>query len=423
MGQKLAKATDTPKKRILVVTQHFWPESFRINDICDFLTEDKNCEIDVLCGIPNYPKGEFFKGYSYFSNRNEVRKGVNIKRVPEIPRGGNSTFRIFINYISFPVFSLFYIPWLLTKKYDKILLYQLSPVMMSFAGIVVGKIKKIETTMYVLDLWPENLFSVLNIQNKFLRKLVTYISHWHYKRADKLIALSEQMKDQLLHVTHKHRDKIITLPQVAEKLYETPIHDSDLEKRFGDTFNVVFTGNISPAQSFQTMIDAADLLKKQGVSDIRWIIIGDGMSRKDVENTINERGLSDQFIFEGYKLITDIPRYTAISDILVGCLVKSDLLEATIPAKVMSYIASAKPIVLAMDGEAQELINATIKCGYAGPTEDSAALATNIKKLHDLSLESRTQMGERARIYHGRHFERNIVLNKLHRFIFSKPTL
>ncbi|MGZ6005792.1 MAG: glycosyltransferase family 4 protein, partial [Candidatus Saccharimonadales bacterium] len=181
------------KNKMLVVCQHFWPEAFRINDICDYLL-DRNCEIEVLCGIPNYPKGQFFEGYSYFKNRKQIHNGIEVRRALEIPRGSNTNLRIFLNYISFPWASLFHLPRLLTKKYDKIFIYQLSPVMMSIAGIIVGKLKRTETTMYVLDLWPENLFSVLDIKNRFLRALITKISHWHYRHVDKLVVLSEKMK-------------------------------------------------------------------------------------------------------------------------------------------------------------------------------------------------------------------------------------
>jgi glycosyltransferase involved in cell wall biosynthesis len=409
-------------KKILIVCQHFWPESFRINDITDFLL-DKGCRVDVLCGRPNYPSGELAEGYTLWNRRKEKYKNATIYRSFEIPRGDNSTLRIFINYISFPISSIMHIPRLLTRKYDRILLYQLSPVMMTIAGIIVGKIRKTETVMYVLDLWPENLYSVLDIRNSFLRKIASYVSSWHYRHVDKLVVLSESMKNKLVDVTDIDSEKIIVLPQAAEKIYETPVHDKGLHRRFKGKFTVVFTGNISPAQSFDTMVEAAEILKRQGHNDIHWIIVGDGMSRKDVELKIKKRGLSGCFSFEGHHPIEDVPRYTERADLLVGCLVKSNLLEATVPAKVMSYIASGKPIVLAMDGEVQYLINKVIRCGFAGNTEDSRVLADNIKKVYDASPQHRELMGERAKKYHYKNFERNIILNKLSNFMFDEPAV
>jgi colanic acid biosynthesis glycosyl transferase WcaI len=405
-------------KRILVVGQHFWPETFRINDICDFLVE-KDCEIDVLCGMPNYPQGHFFEGYSYFHNRKQRHNGVNIRRVFEVARGNNSDTRIFLNYVTFPIASLFHIPRLLTRKYDKILIYQTSPVMMALAGIIVGKLKRTETTMYVLDLWPENLFSVKNINSSFARGMAAIVSRWHYNHADKLVALSQKMASRLLEVTKKPPEQITILPQACEKIYETNIYDKDLAKKFKGKFNVLFTGNISPAQSFETIIAAAQQLQKAGVTGINWIIVGDGMSRKWLEAEVARAGLSDIFHFEGLKPMADIPKYTTIADVLLGCLVKSELLEATIPAKVMSYFAAGRPMVLAMDGEARELVNHTIKCGFAGPTGDSKTLANNIKKVYGLKPGERANLGERARAYHFKHFERNIILSRLYDFIFS----
>ena len=410
--------SSSPDKKILIVCQHFWPESFRINDIADFFVE-KNCKVDVLCGIPNYPGGKFFEGYSLFKNRNQQKDGININRAFEIPRGNNSSFRIFINYISFPISSIFHIPRLLTKKYDKIFLYQLSPVMMTIAGIIVGKLKKTETIMYVLDLWPENLFSVMNIKNKLMRGLATKISHWHYKKVDKIIVLSERMKQQIIKVTKIDSNKIIVLPQTCEKIYETNIQDKALSAKFSGGFNIVYTGNISPAQDFGTIIKAAKKIKADGINKIKWIIVGDGKSKKWLEDQANLNGLNDCFYFEGQKPIADMPKYTNIADLLIGCLIKSDLLEATIPAKIMSYLASGKPLVVAMDGEVQTLINNTIKCGLAGPTNDSEVLYNNILKIYHMNSQERSNMGTRAKQYHLKNYERIIILNKLYNFIFD----
>jgi len=410
--------SSNPNKNILIVCQHFWPESFRINDIADFFVE-KNCKVDVLCGIPNYPGGKFFEGYSIFKNRNQQKDNINIKRAFEIPRGNNSNFRIFINYISFPIASLFHIPRLLTKEYDKIFLYQLSPVMMTLAGILIGRIKKVETTMYILDLWPENLFSVLKVKNKIIRKLAAKMSNWYYKKADKIIVLSERMKQHVSEIPGIDSDKITVLVQTCEKLYETNIYDKSLHERFNDGFNIVYAGNISPAQDFKTVIAAAKKLRDDGIKDVRWIIVGDGMSKAWLEKQVNKNKLGDCFYFEGQKPIKDIPKYTEIADLLIGCLIKSELLEATIPAKVMSYIASGRPMVLAMDGEVQTLINNTIKCGFVGPASNPKELCSNIKKVHNMSKLERSKMGARASDYHLKNFERDIVLTKMHNFIFD----
>ncbi len=415
----MAKAVISKSKpKILVICQHFWPEAFKINDICDYFVEN-DCEVDVLCGIPNYPKGSFSEGYGYFKKRNEVHNKVNIHRSFEIPRGDNSNLRIFINYISFPLSSLFHIPRLLRNDYDKIFIYQLSPVIMAVAGILIGKIKKVETTMYVLDLWPENLYSVLEVKNKFLRNIAEGVSHWHYRNVDKIITISEKMKKMLQDISGLPSEKIIFIPQHGEKVYEKIEHDKALEKRFSKGFNVVFAGNISPAQSFDTIIKAAKIIKDARINDINWIIVGDGMSRKWLEEEVSKARLSDSFFFEGFKPMTEMPKYQTMADALVACLVKSPLLDCTIPAKVTSYLASSKPVILAMDGEAQDLINNN-HCGYAGPAEDSNSLAENITRLYHSTQEERIQMGKNSSRVYFEKFERSVNLKNLFTFIFTK---
>ncbi|MCB5281633.1 MULTISPECIES: glycosyltransferase family 4 protein [unclassified Arthrobacter] len=405
--------------KMLVVSQHFWPEGFRINDICDYLVEN-DVDIEVLCGLPNYPKGELFPGYTWRGPYKEKHDGLTIYRAPEIPRGNNSNWRILVNYLSFPVASLLHLPRLMFGKYDKIFLYQLSPVMMTIAGLILSKVRKIESTMYVLDLWPENLFSVLKIKNKFLRLLVERVSHWHYRQADNIIVLSEQMRGKIQGITGLPDAKITVVPQACERLYEQEIHDPELAERLGNGFKVVFTGNISPAQSFETIIDAAETLKSEGLTDISWVIVGDGMSRSSVQGEIALRGLDDEFIFEGHHPVSDIPKYTTLADVLVGCLVKSELLEATIPAKVMSYIASGRPVVLAMDGEVRNLVEDQAQCGLVGPAGNSSTLADNVRSLHALTPEQRRELGARGKAYHLAHLQRTVVLKRLKDFIFNE---
>ncbi|WP_190989411.1 glycosyltransferase family 4 protein [Pseudarthrobacter sulfonivorans] len=405
------------KPKILVVGQHFWPEGFRINDICDYFVEN-DLDVEVLCGLPNYPRGELFPGYSFRGPFRQDHNGIKVYRAPEIPRGNNSSMRIFLNYVSFPMGSLLHLPRLLFGKYDKIFLYQLSPVMMSIAGILLSKIRGIESTMYVLDLWPENLFSVLDIKSKMLRRLAEKVSHWHYRQPDKIVVLSEQMRSKIIGITGISDDRITVVPQACESLYEEEILDADLAEHLGAGFKAVFTGNISPAQSFNTIIDAAERLKSEGLA-ITWVIVGDGMSRSQVELEVARRGLEDVFRFEGHHPVTDVPKYTTLADVLVGCLVRSELLEATIPAKVMSYIASGRPLALAMDGEVRSLVEDAAQCGLVGPAGDSTALAENVRAIYRMTPEERKELGARGKTYHFANLERSIVLGRLKEFVLG----
>ena len=250
------------KKRILVVCQHFWPETFRITDVCEYFIE-QGYSVDVLCGIPNYPSGKFFEGYSIFKKRKQNYKGIRVFRALEIPRGNNTNARILLNFISFTVFSVLYIPRLLFVKYDRVLVYQLSPVSMSLAGIIIAKLKRIKLFIYICDFWPHSLFSVITVNNKALRWLITKASYWHYRRANGVIGVFKGIQKKLISEVGIPEKNTLYVPQVAEKVYEGITHSSELSKRFKGKFNVVFAGSINPAQSFDTVIEAAEIAIKK----------------------------------------------------------------------------------------------------------------------------------------------------------------
>ena len=405
------------RKKILIVCQRFWPESFRVNDVANFFVE-KGYEVDVLCGIPNYPGGKFYKGYSLFKNRHQIKDGLQIRRVFEIPRGNGSTIMIALNNISFALGSLFHIPRLVFKDYEKIFMFEVSPVFMTISGIILGKIKKIQTTMWVIDIWPDNLVSFLNIKNRFLIKIIKKISIWHYKNTDKIIGMTQTMSEKLAEYTNRDIKQIPTLPLTCEKLFENKSIDSKLQKKFSNSFNIVFTGTLTPIISPETIVRAALAIQEKGYKNINWVIVGDGMSRQWLEKEVRKSKLSKYFYFEGQQPIGEVPKYTTIADVLLSTLRKDKLLEVTIPSKITSYMACGKPIVIAMDGEPANLINKTA-CGYAGPSEDWQSLANNIELVYKLSSKDRKKMGNNARGYYLKYLERNVVLNKLEKIILS----
>ena len=407
---------DGRKKRVLVVSQHYWPENFRITDICKGFLED-GIECDVLCGLPNYPKGEWFDGYSYRGPRREMYEGVELFRSGEIRRRGNTSLRIFLNYVSFPLFALFHLPRLHGRRYDAVLCYNTSPVLMMIPAIVYAKLHRVPLTTYVLDLWPENLYSVLPVKNRFLRSVAQGVSHWLYRRSDRLIALSDAMADKLRAAAPKSR--ITVIPQYCEELYLQDVHDEALEQRFSGAIHVLFAGNISPAQDLTLLVECARRLAAEDRHDIRFVIVGDGMSRADLEREIRESGVSEYFLFEGMKPVTDIPAYHTAADALFAALAKSDDLGLTVPAKITSYMAAGRPCLVAVDGEASRVVD-DAQCGLTCAAGDADALYANLVRLAAMPESERQTMGENGRTYFCGHFRRGTLLRRLEEFILSQ---
>lgn len=397
------------KKRILVVSQHYYPENFRVTDLCEAFVED-GFEVDVLCGLPNYPHGEWFEGYSLRGPMRETRRGVEIFRTKEIRRKNNTSLRIFLNYISYPLTAVFRLFSLRERHYDAVFCYETSPVLMLFPAIVCAGLRRIPLTCYVLDLWPENLYSVLPIQNRLLRAVAKGVSHWHYRRCSQLVAMSDALGEKLK--TISPRSKVHVIPQYCEDFYAKEIRDDALRARFSDKFCVLFAGNISPAQNLDLLVQCAVRLRDAGRSDIHFIIVGNGMSREALEQSVAEHGVQALFSFEGQKPAEEIPRYTGCSDALFAALSASDDLGLTVPAKITSYLAAGKPCLVSMDGEPARVIREA-GCGLVSPAGDIDALYHNLLELAECSAKARQEMGERARSYYQAHFSRSMLLKQM----------
>ena len=403
------------QKKILVVTQHFWPENFRINDIVEGFLQD-GIAVDVLCGLPNYPKGEWFPGYSAAGPFEEEWHGARLYRCKEVPRRGNTSVNIFLNYVSWPWYAAHALHRL-PGGYDAVFCFNTSPVLMCWPAIRYAKKHHIPFTNYVLDIWPENLYSVLNVKNKALRAIAQGVSDALYKKADRLIAMSEPLQQRLCQRTGMPPQKIAVIPQYCEDFYAVPQPDAALQAQFGGRFNLVFTGTFTPAQSLETVITAVQDARSRGADMLHLLLVGDGMSRAALEAKVKELHAEDAVTFYGSVPATDIPKFTALADALIVCLSDSPDLGLTVPAKVASYMAAGKPILASMDGAGNAAVAAA--GGLSSPACDAAALAYNLLALTRMDAAQRAAMGQSAKEYYLAHYRRSELLRKLEHFILE----
>ena len=403
------------QKKILVVTQHFWPENFRINDIVEGFLQD-GIAVDVLCGLPNYPKGEWFPGYSAAGPFEEEWHGARLYRCKEVPRRGNTSVNIFLNYVSWPWYAAHALHRL-PGGYDAVFCFNTSPVLMCWPAIRYAKKHHIPFTNYVLDIWPENLYSVLNVKNKALRAIAQGVSDALYKKADRLIAMSEPLQQRLCQRTGMPPQKIAVIPQYCEDFYAVPQPDAALQAQFGGRFNLVFTGTFTPAQSLETVITAVQDARSRGADMLHLLLVGDGMSRAALEAKVKELHAEDAVTFYGSVPATDIPKFTALADALIVCLSDSPDLGLTVPAKVASYMAAGKPVLASMDGAGNAAVAAA--GGLSSPACDAAALTDNLLALTRMAAAPRAAMGQSAKEYYLAHYRRSELLRKLEHFILE----
>ena len=403
------------QKKILVVTQHFWPENFRIKDIVEGFLQD-GIAVDVLCGLPNYPKGEWFPGYSAAGPFEEEWHGARLYRCKEVPRRSNTSVNIFLNYVSWPWYAAHALHRL-PGGYDAVFCFNTSPVLMCWPAIRYAKKHHIPFTNYVLDIWPENLYSVLNVKNKALRAIAQGVRDALYKKAARLIAMSETLQQRLCQRTGMPPQKIAVIPQYCEDFYAVPQPDAALQAQFGGRFNLVFTGTFTPAQSLETVITAVQDARSRGADMLHLLLVGDGMSRAALEAKVKELHAEDAVTFYGSVPATDIPKFTALADALIVCLSDSPDLGLTVPAKVASYMAAGKPVLASMDGAGNAAVAAA--GGLSSPACDAAALADNLLALTRMDAAQRAAMGQSAKEYYLAHYRRSELLRKLEHFILE----
>ena len=288
---------------------------------------------------------------------------------------------------------------------------------MCWPAIRYAKKHGVPFTNYVLDLWPENLYSVLPVKNGALRAMAQGVSDWLYKRCDRLIAMSEPLAQRLRERTGKLADKVAVIPQYCEDFYAVPCPDEALQQRFGGRFNLVFTGTFTPAQSLETVIRAVGQARRKTGADLHLLLVGDGMSRAALAQFVREEDAGGYVTFYGSVPAKDIPRFTTLADALIVSLSDSPDLGLTVPGKVASYMAAGKPVLASMDGAGHDAVAEA--GGLASPACDAGALAENLAALCALSPGARAEMGARIKTYYETHYRRAQILRRLETFILN----
>lgn len=400
--------------KLLIVTQYFWPESFRVNDMTSGLREMGH-EITVLTGMPNYPGGRLFPGYGWFKPGAEEHHGVRIIRVPQVTRGRSSGLRLAANYLSFALAACILGPLRCRDRFDVVLIYEPSPVTVGLPGLLMARLNKAPALLWIQDLWPDTLEAMGFGPRSLVYHLAALLSGFIHRRCDRLLVQSPGFGPRL-QARGIPASRISWLPNWAESFYRPVAPDSCVDNPLAGIpgFRVLFAGNIGSAQSFETIIDAAQRLRE--VPDLHWVILGDGLMRDRVAAETRRLGLADRFHLLGQRPAEEMPACFAHADILLVTLRADPVFSLTIPSKIQSYLACARPMVASLDGEGA----AVVRESGAGPVcnaENGSALAEAVMSVYRLSPEQRMACGEKGRQYYEQHFERSLLLGRLNDWI------
>ena len=396
--------------KILVVCQYYYPEPFRITDICESLAK-RGHEVTVLTGLPNYPEGDILQEYRHGNKREEKLNGVNIIRCHEIGRG-KSKIKLFLNYFSYSI-SATSKALRMKDEYDVILVNQLSPVLMGIPALAYKKRFSKKILFYCLDLWPDSLAAGGVKQNSFIYRLFYKISKWIYSSADLILVTSSMFEDYFRDVLKINEISLKHLPQYAEDLFTVNLEHSSASRDKNKIYNFVFAGNIGDMQSVETIIKAANELKE--IKHISFHIIGDGSRLEDCKKLSNELNVNS-ISFYGRKPIKEMPKYYAMADAMLITLKANKTLSLTLPGKVQSYMAAGKPIIGAIDGETRIVIEKA-DCGYICEAENYKALAKIIKEF--CISNDKEQMGKNAQNFYIENYSKEKFMTVLENALFD----
>ena len=374
--------------KILVVSQYFYPEPFRINTICQELVQ-RGHDVTVMTAYPQYPKGEIYDGYGFDVPYDKEWNGVKIHRVKTHPRGHNA-LGLLRNCVSYVVSGNRWVKQC-KEKYDRVFVFGLSPATLALPAVKYKK--KFGTPMYyyLQDLWPESVHEVLGIRFAPLTFVINKIVGKIYKASDKILCTSKGYVKNLVD-KGVPADKPVYWPQFCT---EPDFTDTDKPAEYSaDTFNVVFTGNIGDAQGLDLVVEAAARLKGKG---IRWYLVGDGRAKERLEQLVADHGVQEDVIFVGRVSEAQANRYVHFADCAYLSFQPNPLFDLILPAKLQTYLACGAPILAAAGGESAALI-AEAGCGMAVPPQVEE-LVQAVQTMAALTPEERREMANNARQY------------------------
>jgi glycosyltransferase involved in cell wall biosynthesis len=394
--------------KILIITQYFWPENFKINDIAIGLSE-KGHLVEILTCKPNYPLGKFASGYTFFNKRVEYWNNIKIYRSGVIPRGKGKGLSLFINYISFSIFGSIRVLFI-RNNFDKIFVFEPSPITVGIPAIIAKYKFKAPIYFWVQDLWPASIYAGGGINNKFVINAFDLLTRFIYKHSEKILVQSKAFIPYILN-QKINKKKIVYYPNTTEKIYKYHKPNLDLLSSLPKGFKIMYAGNIGESQSFDTLLKSAKMLKEENI-EVFWLILGDGRLKDYVRNKIIEFGLKDNFLLLGSYPNNKMPDFFSCTDFLLVALKKDIIFSLTIPSKIQSYMASQKPIIASLDGEGARIIEEA-NAGFTSNAEDYIGLKESVKKAIALSKDEIFQLGINARNYFDKEFERDQLINNL----------
>lgn len=358
-------------------------------------------EVEVLTGFPNYPAGRLYPGYRIRPLQREVTDGIHVSRVALYPSHDQSALRRTLNYASFALSSLVF-GLAAAGRADVIYAYH-PPLSVGVVAVLIRKVRRVPVVYDIQDMWPDTLRATGMMRSERIMRIVGAVCDWVYRGVDQLVVLSPGFK-HLLEQRGVPARKIEVIFNWADEV-SLGAARGELPAGFPqpDRFRIVFAGNMGRAQALDTVLDAAALLQERG-SRVCFVMIGGGVEVARLRRTAAERDLGNVIFLDALPM-SEIGTVLRSADALMVHLRRDPLFTVTIPSKTQAYMAVGRPLLLAVEGDAAELVTAS-GSGVLATPEDAVSLADAAQTLACMPRDELERMGDRAARYYSQHLSR-----------------
>ena len=402
--------------KILIITQYFWPENFRINEVSEELVKLGH-EVLILTGYPNYPKGEIFSEFKKNHKKFSQYKGAKIIRVPLLARKQNN-INLILNYISFLLNSIIFGYFKLRgKEVDIIFTCQLSPVTIGITSAFFSKILDIPQVFWVQDLWPDTLVGLKILNKNWQINLLKILVNWIYSRCDLILAQSKSILKEIKNYSSV-KDNIAYFPTWAESNLFLKVAPAAPEIKPKKIFTIMFAGNIGEAQDFPSLIKAVQNITLNNVKNFRIILIGDGSKKEWVKSEVKKLNLEKFFEFYNSYPLEKMPSFFRHADAMLVSLLNKKAFNMTIPGKIQFYLSAGIPIIGMISGAGAEVIKKS-KGGFVCDSGDFLSLSKIIQNIILFDKTDLKKIGFKGKEFADKEFSKTNLIKKLNKILIK----
>ena len=404
------------KKTVLIVTERFYPEAFRINDLAIAWIK-KGYEVKVLTQVPSYPFGRVFKNYKNLIFQTELWNKIKIYRMITITGYKKSLFKKILHYVHYVIFGSI-LAFLIGKNIDSVFIYHLGPLTDAIPAIIIKKIFHIRITIWTLDIWPDAIFAFGIKRTAFREKVLNRFVKYIYKNCDNILVSSQNFTYKLKLFTGKN--PIHYIPQWADEVKsESSSKLQNLLFSNEKRFHFTFAGNIGKVQNLDNVIKAFALSKFD--NNIQLNFIGDGWNLENIKKLVKENNYKN-IVFWGRKPSSDMNIYYELSDVLVISLISDPILELTVPQKFQAYLFAGKPIYAIINGDVKRMVE-EYELGLTADPDNLEDIKKGFEKFVTLDEDRLRNIGDNCKNLYLNKFQKTKNVNLITYFLFPKKNI